>query len=170
MLSFALTDTTSSGLGVTCSRTCSRCGIGMEPQRHGTELGCLPGRVFGTRTGLCLGPNDAATRWCAGGRVQGSVCSHTPDSPEWHHARTCTAPEGVWHRRGMSHDGHNHGDLCTFVWTIFMRWCLRLLMTAGTSTQSSPLACWRRMSRATKVPLRPTPALCGDRGGARGRG
>ena len=30
---------------------------------------------------------------------------------------------------------------------------------AGTSTQSSPLACCKAMSRVMKVPERPTPAL-----------
>ena len=37
-------------------------------------------------------------------------------------------------------------------------------MMAGRSTESSPLACWRAMSRAMKVPVRPTPALWGGKG------
>ncbi len=44
-------------------------------------------------------------------------------------------------------------------WTIFMRWCLILLMMPVMSTTFSILICSITMSRHINVPVRPTPAL-----------
>ena len=47
----------------------------------------------------------------------------------------------------------------TAVWTIFMRWCLILVIIPHTSTTFSFSTSSRMMSMAMNVPVRPTPAL-----------
>ena len=51
----------------------------------------------------------------------------------------------------------------TGVWTIFIRWCLMLVITLDTSTIPSFSTCFRIMSMAINVPVRPTPALYDNR-------